>query len=158
MRKPFRPSKSLSTMILGVAFLAALIAVAVAAQTSSESAGVLVHTRLGTIAGLTVGKVEQFRGVPYAAPPLGELRWRAPLAPKPYSGTQQATKFPAPCVQGRAAADLPAPCPARVRSAAGGSVDPCRYGTVRPGRRGTSGSRSPEAPPARFGHRPKPGP
>lgn len=109
MHKLFRPSKSLSTMILGAAFAAALIAVAVAADTSSESAGVLVRTRQGAIAGLTVGKVEQFRGVPYAAPPLADLRWRAPLAPKPYSGTLQASKFAAPCVQGRVAADLPMP-------------------------------------------------
>ena len=90
-------------------FAAALIAAAVAAETSSDSAGVLVRTRQGMIAGLTLGKVEQFRGVPYAAPPLADLRWRAPLAPKPYSGTLQATKFPAPCVQGRVAADLPTP-------------------------------------------------
>jgi para-nitrobenzyl esterase len=105
----FRPSKSLSTMILGIGFAAALIAVAVAAETTSESTAVLVRTRQGMVAGLTVGKVEQFRGVPYAAPPLADLRWRAPLPPKPYSGTLQATKFPAPCVQSRVVADLPAP-------------------------------------------------
>src|SRR5579864_1494476 len=103
----FRPSKSLSTMILGIGFAAALIAVAVAAETTSESTAVLVRTRQGMVAGLTVGKVEQFRGVPYAAPPLADLRWRAPLPPKPHSGTLQATKFPAPCVQNRVAADLP---------------------------------------------------
>ena len=109
MHNNFPPSKSLSRTILGLAFAAALIAVGVAAETQSGSAGVLVRTRQGMVAGLTVGKVEQFRGVPYAAPPLGDLRWRAPLPPKLYSGTLQAGKFPAPCVQGRAATDLPAP-------------------------------------------------
>jgi len=35
----------------------------------------------------------------YATPPLGELRWRAPLPPQPRSGVLEATSYPAPCIQ-----------------------------------------------------------
>lgn len=39
------------------------------------------------------GKVARFLGVPYAQPPLGELRWRAPQKMAPWRGTGDATKF-----------------------------------------------------------------
>lgn len=38
-------------------------------------------------------------GIPYAAPPVGELRWRAPRPPKPRDAVLQATKFARACVQ-----------------------------------------------------------
>jgi len=93
----------------GVIFAAALTVSAGTAFSESEPSGVLVRTRQGSAQGLTVGNVEQFLGVPYAAPPLGGLRWRAPIPPKPYSGILQATTFPAPCVQGSAPAGFPTP-------------------------------------------------
>jgi para-nitrobenzyl esterase len=40
-----------------------------------------------------------WRGIPYAAPPVGELRWRAPRAAKPWSGTREALAFGARCPQ-----------------------------------------------------------
>ncbi len=40
-----------------------------------------------------------FKGVPYAAPPLGSLRWRPPERHSPRSGTQSARDFGAVCVQ-----------------------------------------------------------
>ena len=38
-------------------------------------------------------------GIPYAKPPLGDLRWRAPLAPAAWTETREALSFGAPCVQ-----------------------------------------------------------
>jgi len=102
-------SASISKPLLGIALAMAITVTIVTADTPSESSGVVVRTRQGLIEGLTLGKVEQFRGVPYAAPPLADLRWRAPIAPKPYSNTLHATKFPAPCIQSRALPDFPAP-------------------------------------------------
>lgn len=50
-----------------------------------------------------VGKLEDgvsvFRGIPFAQPPLDDLRWRAPRAPIPRAGEQQATEFSAACMQ-----------------------------------------------------------
>jgi para-nitrobenzyl esterase len=47
--------------------------------------------------GLVEGKQENglmvYRGIPFAAPPVGNLRWRAPQPLKPWSGTLQADTF-----------------------------------------------------------------
>ena len=40
-----------------------------------------------------------FRGVPFAAPPLGQLRWAAPASPLPWSNEKDATEFGAQCMQ-----------------------------------------------------------
>ncbi len=40
-----------------------------------------------------------FRGIPYAAAPVGELRWRTPQAPTAWRGTRAATQHAAPCLQ-----------------------------------------------------------
>jgi para-nitrobenzyl esterase len=40
-----------------------------------------------------------FRGVPFAQPPVGQLRWRPPAPVKPWSGERDATRFGAPCSQ-----------------------------------------------------------
>ena len=45
-------------------------------------------------------KAAEFRGVPFAAPPVGELRWRSPRPHKPRVGLQFATKFASACMQG----------------------------------------------------------
>src|SRR5690348_8296403 len=38
-------------------------------------------------------------GIPYARPPVGDLRWRAPEPPAAWSGTREATRFAPPCAQ-----------------------------------------------------------
>jgi carboxylesterase type B len=43
--------------------------------------------------------IEVFKGVPFAAPPVGDLRWRAPQPVKPWQGVRQATRFGASCMQ-----------------------------------------------------------
>ena len=39
------------------------------------------------------GVVRSFKGIPYARPPVGELRWRAPQPPEPWEGLRDATRF-----------------------------------------------------------------
>ena len=45
------------------------------------------------------GKVRAFLGLPYAAPPVGQLRWKAPEPPASWQGVRDATKFASRCAQ-----------------------------------------------------------
>ncbi|MDE1985907.1 MAG: carboxylesterase family protein [Alphaproteobacteria bacterium] len=53
----------------------------------------------GALAGKADGAVTAFLGIPYAKPPVGDLRWRAPVPDAPWSGVLQATKFSDSCAQ-----------------------------------------------------------
>ena len=50
--------------------------------------------------------VRIFRGVPFAAPPVGKLRWQPPQAVQPWSGARNADQFGAHCVQGKVFGDI----------------------------------------------------
>ncbi len=62
-----------------------------------ESGGAtdVITLRDGKLRGVKTadGAVEVFTGIPYAAPPVGELRWRAPQAPEPWEGVLEAVRF-----------------------------------------------------------------
>ena len=49
--------------------------------------------------------VAEFLGIPFAAPPVGDLRWRAPQEPKPRTEPQSATRFAPACMQGSSNVD-----------------------------------------------------
>jgi para-nitrobenzyl esterase len=53
----------------------------------------------GSIAGVTTGGVRAFKGVPFAAPPIGDLRWKPPQPVVPWTGVKQADTFGPRCVQ-----------------------------------------------------------
>ncbi len=53
----------------------------------------------GKLAGELNGDIEIFRGIPYAAPPVGALRWRPPAKPAHWSGVRDATAFGPSCPQ-----------------------------------------------------------
>src|SRR5579859_3969844 len=58
-----------------------------------------VQTAQGAVEGLQVKGISEFLGIPYAAPPVGDLRWRPPLAAQPWTGVRRATKFGPSCAQ-----------------------------------------------------------
>jgi len=60
-----------------------------------------VMTANGPVAGLPSadGTVIAFKGIPYAAPPLGELRWRAPKPPASWIKVRRSSEFSASCIQ-----------------------------------------------------------
>jgi para-nitrobenzyl esterase len=61
-----------------------------------------VRTTHGTVIGLRSGSTECFLGIPYAAAPIGELRWKAPQPASDWTGVRQATQFGPACLQPRA--------------------------------------------------------
>lgn len=58
----------------------------------------------GPLRGFRDGELARFHGVPYAEPPVGDLRLRDPQPPKPWAGEFDATKFGPPCPQPRTGA------------------------------------------------------
>jgi para-nitrobenzyl esterase len=67
----------------------------------------IVHVDGGRIRGDQKQGVDRYLGVPYAAAPVGELRWRAPTAVKPWRGVRSATEFGASCMQDQQHSRLP---------------------------------------------------
>lgn len=64
----------------------------------------LVQTAQGMAKGIVTNGVGEFLGLPYAAPPVGQLRWEPPTAPANYTGTYDASSMGSQCIQGSATA------------------------------------------------------
>ena len=94
----FRPMSA--GTLLG-AFVAAILPVSAAITQP-------VHVEQGTVSSVagTSPQVRVFKGIPFAAPPVGNLRWRAPKAPANWTGVRSGDKFGPVCMQ-RRAAELP---------------------------------------------------
>src|ERR1700684_3712959 len=87
---------ALSALVAG-----ALVAGASAAPAapSSPRTGLVVTTTGGTLRGTMAGRTDEFLGIPYAAPPVGPLRWRPPQPAAPWTGIRDATAFAPHCPQ-----------------------------------------------------------
>ena len=59
----------------------------------------IVATASGKLQGLSDGEVATFKGIPYAAPPVGEFRWRLPQPVKAWEGVREAKEFGPNCAQ-----------------------------------------------------------
>ncbi len=82
--------------------LLALVAVSAAADTLT------VRTIDGKLHGKLINhdKVRAFQGIPYAAPPVGKLRWQPPRREEHWKGTFEATKYGHHCAQNHVFADM----------------------------------------------------
>ncbi len=111
------PSRPLPPVVALLAILAAGLATSACPEGASSPNGAagdpstdaaspigdVVTTRQGAVRGsaTTVGGtvVRLFKGIPYAAPPVGELRWRPPQPPAPWEGERDATQWADRCPQ-----------------------------------------------------------
>ena len=86
-------ARSVASLILtGLSLLAAP---SVRAQDSVPT----VNITQGALAGVLDNAIEIYRGIPFAAPPIGALRWRPPRPPSGWDGVRAADKFGAMCPQ-----------------------------------------------------------
>jgi para-nitrobenzyl esterase len=69
------------------------------AALSRPAPGPTVTIHSGSVRGLTTDGVSEFLGLPYAAPPVGNLRWRAPHPPATWDGVRDASQFAPSCPQ-----------------------------------------------------------
>jgi len=91
--------------------LAALVAASVALATAENitpdslmsnataAPGPQVNAPAGAVRGTTDGSIRVFKGIPYAQPPVGPLRWKAPLPLARWAGVREATEFGPACFQ-----------------------------------------------------------
>ncbi len=97
------PGRRLLAVALGTALLAACSAPGPAAP----AIGPAVTVEQGVVTGLADGDVLRYRGLPYAAPPVGPLRWAPPQPPAAWTGTRDHTRPAARCPQPAAAPGTP---------------------------------------------------
>jgi para-nitrobenzyl esterase len=93
-------STVLMAAALFVCSVAALVATTAGTVARAQApAGVRVDG--GDLQGVLDDGVVSFKGIPFAAPPVGELRWRPPQPAARWTGVRQAADFGADCMQGR---------------------------------------------------------
>lgn len=83
-------------------FLASAVMAAVLLLPSphARAADAVVRTRSGLVSGASAGDgIVAFKGIPYAAPPIGTLRWRPPSPPPSWNGIRAASHFGDDCMQ-----------------------------------------------------------
>ncbi|XP_035477293.2 cAMP-regulated D2 protein [Scophthalmus maximus] len=82
-------------------------------QETNEAPAPVVLTKDGQIKGITVDKAHIFYGIPYADPPVGAYRWKAPRSVSPWPGVYDASFPRAACMQ-VCSGPITAECPRRV--------------------------------------------
>ena len=90
-----------AALALAVTGVAAAVAPSAAAGATAGGggSGPVVGTADGLLRGTTSGTTREFLGVPYAAPPVGNLRWRPPQPAASWRGVRAATSFAPHCPQ-----------------------------------------------------------
>lgn len=83
--------------MLLITLVAAMMSLIPPPQTASTP--IEARVAQGPVAGRVEDGVASFRGLPYAAPPVGELRWRPPQPVEPWSEPRDATRPGAICIQ-----------------------------------------------------------
>ncbi|MFI7061011.1 carboxylesterase/lipase family protein [Kribbella sp. NPDC050124] len=77
----------------------AAVAVGLSPSTASGASERVVQTTAGTVQGVAKSNYRVFNGIPYAAPPVGQLRWQPPQLAAGWQGTRDAREPASDCVQ-----------------------------------------------------------
>ena len=77
----------------------ALLFAAIGLSSAAHAASSTVTIDSGALSGAEKDGVTSYLGIPYVAPPIGDLRWRAPQPVKAWRGVRQATEFGPVCRQ-----------------------------------------------------------
>src|SRR4051794_11180242 len=79
---------------------------------AAEIESAIIDAPCGRVAGVRISDIFAFKGIPYAKPPVGELRWRWPESLSPWAGVGDATHFGPICPQ----------APTQIEALLGGSL------------------------------------
>jgi len=90
-----------SVMILAVVLQVAAVAGSESVKQNASPASEVVSTDAGKVQGVTDGAIVAFKGIPYAMPPVGQLRWRPPQPAQAWSGVRSAQNYGNDCEQNR---------------------------------------------------------
>src|ERR1700743_3240091 len=100
--------------------IAVLLLVAVSKIALAQNDGPIVKITNGTLQGIVeTSGIHSFKGIPYAQPPIGDLRWKEPQAPLDWEGIKQADHFGPQAMQAPIYSDM------QFRSA--GKSEDCLY-------------------------------
>ena len=101
----FVPSASFRRQVRAAAAALAAVALLAGCARGGPSAvdvppdPAVVHTTAGAVRGTVAADHRQFAGIPYAAPPIGPLRWQPPAPAPPWTGLRDATRPGPRCIQ-----------------------------------------------------------
>ena len=87
------------TLLVGLVGLAALVATAAPVLADAPASAPTVKIDTGTVVGALVDQARVFKAIPYAAPPVGPLRWRPPQPAGAWTGDRDATADGPACPQ-----------------------------------------------------------
>ncbi|NGY04242.1 carboxylesterase/lipase family protein [Solimonas terrae] len=90
-----------ASLLLGSACAAPPEQPAAPVAASPSTAGAVLKIDSGALQGAVDGDVVAYKNIPYAAPPVGNLRWHAPMPPASWTGVRDATRYGNDCMQNR---------------------------------------------------------
>ncbi|MEW6129061.1 MAG: carboxylesterase/lipase family protein [Acidobacteriota bacterium] len=92
-------SRYFLAFILTIGLIGSIYLVPQASPSSTDNFNGIIKVEDGLISGSTLEGVRIFKGIPYAAPPIGNLRWKPPQPALPWNGVRECTEYGPDCPQ-----------------------------------------------------------